>query len=138
MHVCISLQLSNNGVISFTQPITHYSPEEFPVDYPAVAPFWADVDTTAVGAVWYRVTTDPEIVLLISGSVEQHFNVEGYFPYEVAVVTWDHVGHFSESTDPVSHTSLVHVVYNCSVDQYFPVCTGYRWCQIIRNISVSG
>ena len=128
MKYCIPLQLSNNGVISFITPVTHYSPEEFPVNYPAIAPFWADVDTTAAGAVWFRVTTDPEVVLRISNSVKQHFNVEEYFAYEVVVITWDRVGHYYQSTDPVSSVSILYKVYKWSNR---PILSSVYWLLMV-------
>ena len=77
---------------------------------------------------WYRVTTDPEVVLHISSGIKQHFNVEGYFPYEVVVITWDHVGHYYESTDPVSSVSLLHIIYNSSNR---PILSSVYWLLMV-------
>lgn len=41
-----------------------YTPDPFPIanDARMIAPFWADIDTTRGGAVWYRETTNADLL----------------------------------------------------------------------------
>ena len=56
--------MNNNGVISFLVEVSQYTPDAFPLDdnRRLVAPFWADVDTGIGGDVFYRETTDPNLL----------------------------------------------------------------------------
>ncbi|XP_063969190.1 protein mesh-like [Lytechinus pictus] len=51
-----SLFVNNNGVISFLSSVSQYTPDPFPLGdgRPLLTPFWADVDTTNGGSVFYR------------------------------------------------------------------------------------
>ena len=67
---------------------------------PLIAPFWADVDTTGTGNVWYRTTTEPGVVLRVANEVKNHFGIT-FLAIETVVVTWDHVGYYSAKSDKV-------------------------------------
>ena len=55
--------MGTNGVISFGRSFIQHTPVEFPSAFPEVytsyilAPFWADVDITRSGAVYYETHT---------------------------------------------------------------------------------
>ncbi|MCH2105064.1 MAG: choice-of-anchor A family protein, partial [Planctomycetes bacterium] len=75
-----SFYINNNGNISFGGGYQTYSATGFPIDnYPMIAPFWGDVDTTSsddgAGVVYYR--SDPNRL----------------------VITWDSVGYYWDQTD---------------------------------------
>lgn len=63
-----TIQVNNNGVISFGAPVTAYTPNPFPLSGSSVliAPYWADVDTfpSMGGFVHYRQTADPAVLNL--------------------------------------------------------------------------
>ena len=49
--------INNNGNVSFVNSYFTFSSTPFPdASYIMVAPFWADVETTTAGQVWYKVT----------------------------------------------------------------------------------
>lgn len=49
------LQVNTNGVVSFGSALSTYPSESLPVTGTAfVAPFWADIDTSTNGSVYYR------------------------------------------------------------------------------------
>jgi VCBS repeat-containing protein len=74
-----SLYVNNNGNISFGAPNGVYTPSVIGAGFndPIIAPFWADADTRAQGAVYYELDA-----------------ADG-----VMTITWDQVGYYFEGTD---------------------------------------
>ena len=52
--------MNTNGVISFSVPVSQFTPDRFPLrdKRGRIAPFWGDVDTRNGGVVFYRESTD--------------------------------------------------------------------------------
>jgi hypothetical protein len=72
-----SMYINTNGNLSFEGPYEAFSPVDFPSnEYQMIAPFWADVDTTVSGDIWYKAI----------GS-------------EKFVVTWTEVAHYNYDDD---------------------------------------
>ena len=67
-----------------------------------VAPYWANVDLTGTGQVFYRQTNDATIVARSTKEIRlvfplsQDVNITNVF-----IVTWYGVGYFSKQTDRV-------------------------------------
>ena len=69
---------------------------------PITAPFWADVDTTAIGNVWYRVTSNSDNVQKVKDIVTEAFPQSSDFTASnVIVATWDQVGYYDANDDKV-------------------------------------
>ncbi|XP_041370957.1 sushi domain-containing protein 2-like [Gigantopelta aegis] len=95
------LFVNNNGVISFLKELKTYKPEDFPLqnETPIVAPFWADVDVTIGGTVYYRESEDPVILAKATNEITQYFHSLRRFKAAwVFIATWDNVG-FYGATD---------------------------------------
>lgn len=64
--------------------------------------FSADVDTTGIGQVFYRETTDPALLLFAANDLEDVFpdlgpiNITSLF-----IATWFYVGYFDNNVDRV-------------------------------------
>ena len=109
----MDMQVNNNGDISFNRQLGVFTPLPFPlndsnVDLQIIAPYWADVDTSASdtvrepGSVWYRETTDPELLERAQKSVRSSFiNHKTFVPTYLFIATWDQVGYYSSHTDKV-------------------------------------
>jgi len=90
-------QVNTNGVISFLVQVSQYTPDTFPLDgnRRLVAPFWADVDTRKGGDVFYRETTDPNLLQQATNHVtatyvgHQNFRATWLF-----IATWNEVAFF--------------------------------------------
>lgn len=67
--------MNTNGVISFLRPVGTYTPNPFPIanDARMIAPFWADIDTTRGGTVWYRETTNDTMLDRATDEVRAYF-----------------------------------------------------------------
>ncbi|MBI5647119.1 MAG: T9SS type A sorting domain-containing protein [Ignavibacteriae bacterium] len=68
-----SVWINTNGNLTFTGPVSAFTPSGFPIATPMVAPFWADVDTrnVACGQAWYKIEASR------------------------LLVTWENVGYYS-------------------------------------------
>ena len=68
-----------------------------------VAPFWADVDTTSTGEVWYRESTVPTLLARATTQINNAFPLvtPRFSAVHLFIVTWDHVGYFDNNMDKV-------------------------------------
>jgi VCBS repeat-containing protein len=84
-----SIFINNNGNITFKSATGAYTPSEINagLDNPIIAAFWADVDTTGHGAVYYDLDS-----------------VDG-----VMTITWDQVGYYSGRVDKLNSFQIVLV-----------------------------
>nr|XP_022323654.1 protein mesh-like [Crassostrea virginica] len=112
-HQHSKLTVNTNGVISFLQTVSTYTPDPFPIanDARMIAPFWADINTLRGGTVWYRETTD---IKLLDRATDE---VRAYFPKFLKfraswlfVATWDHVAFFGCSNEGCSKTNTFQSV----------------------------
>uniref|UniRef100_A0A8B9C0H1 Nidogen 2 n=1 Tax=Anser brachyrhynchus TaxID=132585 RepID=A0A8B9C0H1_9AVES len=96
-----SLQVGTNGVIS-TQDFPgepQYVDDDFPTDFPVVAPFLADLDTSGGrGDIHYRHDTSPAVLNQAAGYVQAGFprTAGSFVPAGVFVATWEDVGAYQE------------------------------------------
>ncbi|MFZ0828024.1 MAG: nidogen-like domain-containing protein [Verrucomicrobiia bacterium] len=85
-----SLYVNNNGNITFSGPLSIYTPSDlYSLNTDIIAPFWADVDTRACGS---YVTTYG------TGAVDGH---------TAFVVNWVNVGYYSIHADKLNSFQLV-------------------------------
>nr|XP_034303984.1 protein mesh isoform X2 [Crassostrea gigas] len=106
-------KVSTNGVISFLQGVSTFTPDPFPIanDARMIAPYWADIDTTRGGTVWYRETTDA--VLLDRATKEVTNNYPEFFRFKaswVFIATWDRVAFYGCAGVGCSKTNTFQAV----------------------------
>ncbi len=98
------IQVNNNGALSFTKGVSQYTPDPFPLTgtLQLIAPFWADVDTRGAGTVWYRETTESQLLVRARSEIQAAIANQGSFsPNFLFIATWDHVGYYSRHADKV-------------------------------------
>lgn len=93
--------MGTNGIIS-TQDFpreTQYVDDDFPTDFPAIAPFLADIDTShSRGRILYREDTSQAVLSLAARYVHTGFPLSGssFTPTHAFLATWEHVGAYEE------------------------------------------
>ena len=93
--------MNNNGDLSFDASYNGYTPQPFPIQGKAlIAPFFADVDTSGTGKVWYRSTNDSA---LLAKAVNDIQSGQNFTPSWLFIATWDHVGYYNRRTDKVRY-----------------------------------
>jgi hypothetical protein len=84
---------NNNGNITFSAPLTEFTPAAFPIaNQPLIAPWWADVDTRSRTGL---ASATQNNVYVASPNAS------------TAVITWHDVGYFSNSNDKLNNFQLV-------------------------------
>ncbi|XP_059038074.1 nidogen-2 isoform X3 [Mustela lutreola] len=100
------LYVGTNGIIS-TQDFpreTQYVDDDFPTDFPAIAPFLADIDTSrGRGQVLYREDTSLAVLGLAARYVRAGFprTAAHFTPTHVFLATWEQVGAYEEASSRV-------------------------------------
>ncbi|XP_071319886.1 nidogen-2 isoform X2 [Trachinotus anak] len=95
------LYVATNGIISPQDlPMEkQYVDDGFPTDFPVVAPFLADIDTSGGrGQIYYRVTETPSILNRVAQEVHRGFPDAKFTPTHAVVATWENVAAFDEET----------------------------------------
>lgn len=111
----LSLQVGTNGVIS-TQDFpreTQYVDDDFPTDFPVIAPFLADLDTSGSrGNIYYRQDDSPDVLDQAAGYIRAGFpsTANSFVPTNAFIVTWEAVGAYQElrqDTEPSEKVRLM-------------------------------
>ena len=135
--------MNNNGDLSFNSPFGDYYPDNFPLytPDPLIAPFWTDL---LDGAVWYRITTNKDIIQRVGEEVASVFPEQTPFSAtQVLIATWDNVGYFSNPTSQVNYyTAYYNAISLClfflhtcvmdiSTESHLSMHPSNKWCSII-------
>ncbi|VCX31117.1 unnamed protein product, partial [Gulo gulo] len=100
------LYVGTNGIIS-TQDFpreTQYVDDDFPTDFPAIAPFLADIDTSrGRGQVLYREDMSLAVLGLAARYVRAGFphTAAHFTPTHAFLATWEQVGAYEEASSRV-------------------------------------
>jgi len=97
-------QINDNGVISFGSRYNVHTPRSFPLSggIQLIAPYWADVDTRGTGTIYYRQTTDPDLLARATSEIRAAFPESRNFTIQnLLIATWYRVGYYYQSSDKV-------------------------------------
>ena len=98
-------------MLSFLTELPSYYPIEFPMDYPIIAVFYADVDSRGSGQITYRTTSDPDLLKRVQNDLKLGFpGARRFQPIEVFIATWNEVGYYEEKSNKVM-LSFVYIGY---------------------------
>ena len=129
-----SLQVNNNGVISFNVQVSQFTPEAFPLSDSRsfIAPLWADVHNGIRGDIFYRESTEPALLERVTQDVRKYFqNLPTFTATWVFITTWHQVTFYGGSqTTPVkclllssspllSSPLLSHISISCFIMSMF-------------------
>lgn len=155
----LCLQVNNNGVISFNVQVSQFTPEAFPLsDSRAfIAPLWADVHNGIRGDVFYRESTEPELLQKATQDVRKYFkHMAAFTAAWVFVATWHQVTFYGGSqTTPVSLRSdgsarvlrtedsvlswspqLTGLVLSAPEGQHLPGCARLRRLKVLLHVQL--
>ena len=89
--------MNKNGIISFQLPFTEYKPQRFPLNnlIPLIAPFWDDVDVGRGGNIFFKETSNANLLQRARDQLQELFPSSGNFtPTTLFIATWDRVPTF--------------------------------------------
>ncbi|TNN56701.1 Nidogen-2 [Liparis tanakae] len=105
------LYVATNGIISAQDlPMEkQYVDDGFPTDFPVVAPFLADIDTSGGrGQIYYRVTETPGVLNRVAQEVHRGFPDAKFTPTHAVVATWEDVAAYEERTRTAGPSNKVN------------------------------
>ncbi|XP_074400182.1 nidogen-2 isoform X9 [Zonotrichia albicollis] len=116
------LYVGTNGVISsqdFPRE-TQYVDDDFPTDFPVIAPFLADLDTSGDrGNIYYRQDDSRDVLEQALGYIQAGFprSAATFVPTNAFIATWEEVGAYqelSQDTEPSTklNTFQAVIAYN--------------------------
>ena len=110
-------KVNDNGVISFNSPYNVRTPLSFPLSgtNQIIAPYWADVDTRGAGQIFYRQSTDPNLLARASRELQTALpSSQNITITNLLIATWDEVGYYLQNDDKVMYTynilGCIHVL----------------------------
>ncbi|XP_073784354.1 nidogen-2 isoform X3 [Danio rerio] len=111
-----NLYVTTNGIIS-TQDLPmekQYVDDGFPTDFPVIAPFLADIDTSkGKGSIYYRQTESPTVLKRAEADVKRGFPDATFSPTHAFIATWENVSAYEEvarSSSPSHRVNTFQVV----------------------------
>lgn len=96
-----NVQLYDNGYLGVGSTTGGKTSSPFPFSSisPMIAAYWADVDTTNLGTVYYRETRDSDYLDAVRDEIRAVYG--GTFaPTSLFIATWDKVGYCCSNTGP--------------------------------------
>ncbi|XP_042303784.1 nidogen-2-like [Sceloporus undulatus] len=96
------LYVGTNGIIS-TQDFpreTQYVDDDLPTDFPAIAPFLSDIDTSGgKGKIYYRLDESRDVLDQATQMIQAGFpSATDFTPQHAFIATWNNVGAYEEVT----------------------------------------
>ncbi|XP_047211324.1 nidogen-2 isoform X2 [Girardinichthys multiradiatus] len=105
------LYVATNGIISSQDlPMEkQYVDDGLPTDFPVVAPFLADIDTSGGrGHIYYRVTETPSVLNRFTKEVHRGFPDAKFTPTHAVVATWENVAAYEEQARATGASNKVN------------------------------
>lgn len=110
-------------MISFNVQVSQFTPEAFPLSDSRsfIAPLWADVHNGIRGDVYYRESTEPEILERSTQDVRKYFkNMPTFTATWVFIATWHQVTFYGGSqTTPVNTKNLLNCHLNFVSQRFY-------------------
>ena len=110
-----STQVNDNGFISLNRPYNFHFPLPLPLNgtqqnEQIIAPYWADVDIRGAGRIYYRQTSDTNLLARATNEIRQRFPMsQNTTITNLLIATWSEVGYYYRNSDKVcTHTPHVN------------------------------
>lgn len=134
-------QVNSNGLVSFNTEMPTYYNVPFPLDYPALAAFYGNVDLRGSGQVYYRVATDPRARALADELVARLYPRYGggrFAAAAVVVATWHQVGYYKKNADKTNTFQVAIATDGAESFVQFIYPSPVQWVQSFGGLDVVG
>ena len=105
----------------------------------AVYAFSADADTTGIGHVFYRESSEPNVLSRVRELSDTGFSGSVNLTHAF-IATWFYVGYDDNHDDLVSSSKATQVHHSLSLsppsDQHLPECAGHRRPEDLRSLAL--
>lgn len=103
MLLCVWFQINSKGILTFGIELPDFLNVPFPLEYPAIAPFYSNVDTTGAGqetSISFSTIHSDRNIERATDLVRRSFaDAVDFKAVNVFVATWRNVGHFRENNE---------------------------------------
>ncbi|KAK7791449.1 hypothetical protein R5R35_010931 [Gryllus longicercus] len=100
--------VNTHGLISFLTDIPGFVNIQFPLDYPVIAPFYANVDIKNTGNVYFRETKNDALLKRATDRIRSAFSSGKFFTAtSLFITTWNEVGYYNLGSDKVNTFQVV-------------------------------
>ena len=108
-----TFQVGDNGIISLNTSYNLYTPRLLPLNHAGfIAPYWADVDISRTGEIYYRQTKSPILLARAAKHIQVAFPLSlNVIITNLLIVTWDAVGYYSSGTNKVLKINNYYVMF---------------------------
>ncbi|XP_030387552.1 nidogen-1 [Scaptodrosophila lebanonensis] len=108
------LYINTNGILTFNVEFAEYLNQPFPLEYPSIAPFYSNVDTSDSdenSSITLFETNDSGALYKAQQLIRYAFSEEQDFEArQLIVATWRNVGYFDSKTDRVNTFQVALIV----------------------------
>ncbi|KAH8272873.1 hypothetical protein KR018_006184 [Drosophila ironensis] len=108
------IYINTNGILTFNVEFSEYLNEPFPLEYPSIAAFYSNVDTSNSGedtSISLFETKDVSTLDKATALVRYAFSSQPEFEArQVIVATWRNVGYFDSKTDRLNTFQVALIV----------------------------
>lgn len=102
----ILFQINTNGVLTFNLEFAEYLNQPFPLEYPSIAPFYSNVDTSGANSSTFISlfqSESPEHLQKVNYLIRYAFtNKTDFEAKSIIVATWNNVGYYDSKTDKLN------------------------------------
>ena len=95
--------MSVNGAVTFNEMAPDFTSSSFPLgdNREIIAPFWADIDTSRRGNVWYHESSNPISLKRANEEIQRAYPGVQYKAENLFIVTWERVGYYNAKATKV-------------------------------------
>lgn len=100
--VLLPIQVGTNGVLSFRNSHSSPSAQSFPIPMEIlIAPLWTDIDIRVTGQIFYRYSTDANLLRRVANIINGAFSTT-FNPGLLFIATWYRVARYDGTSEFVS------------------------------------
>lgn len=128
------IYINTNGILTFITEFPEYLNQPFPLEYPSIAPFFSNVDTSGANEstiISLFKSQSPEKIQKVNNLIRSIFPDEYDFEATTLyIATWENVGYYNGKTDKLNTFQAVII---CNADetyvQFIYPKGGINWLQ---------
>lgn len=132
--------MNSNGLVSFNNEMPTFYNVPFPLDYPALTAFYANIDLRGSGQVYYRETRDSRILSQVNDLIARFYpRFQGQFvATSVFVATWHQVGYYKKNADKTNTFQVTIITDGRESFVQFVYPSPIQWVQSFSEIAEVG
>lgn len=134
------VQVNSNGLVSFNNEMPSFFNVPFPLDYPALAAFYANIDLRGSGQVYYREARDQRTLAQADDLVSRFYpRYRGRFAAaSVFVATWHQVGYYKKNADRTNTFQVALATDGHETFVQFAYPSPVQWVQSFGEMAAVG